>query len=297
MESNKSKRITIRARSLILTAVLVATAIIYLAININIFDQNADWATLIMIFIVQIVTYVTYFPEGEIWGEKDPIFMKNREAYNEMANSINEQHKFGKLREFCDIEYEKRKNTYFLGELGQVGITEEEYEQLASLDEKHIKELSKFTFKYKDKGERLVCFSKSQRKILYRLMFKKLPIERNSPDVILSSIERDSNKSIHDDSRGFKTKSYILKTLSGVLWAIYVAYISIGGNTKSVWEIVFGLSMFLYTLIMTIITSFSTGEKSTKIYKNRFYVEAYNFMGKFADWENSIEQTTTNENN
>ena len=83
--------------------------------------------------------------------------------------------------------------------------------------EKYILELQSFETKEIVNGEeksRLIFFSKHKRKILYNLIFKPLPVEKNYPETIMSAVENNGNKAIKDGSISYKAQSYIRKILT-----------------------------------------------------------------------------------
>ena len=287
----KEKAQTIRLRTWTLTLAIIVTLIFYFLVTITT-KQEVNPVDFTFISIIQILVHSLYFPDGDLYGQKNPTYMANKKAYNDKATEINKNKKIGKLRQYCKIEFDARRERYILAECGIIGITQGEYNILKTLDEKRIKKLKQYEFKYKDEyGEefsKIINFSKQKRKKLYNLLFKELPIEQNYPETIMSAVENDGNKAIKDTSVSYKTQSYLKKIIKAVVIGGIFAYI---GYTLregiGIAEIV-QICMYLTALFSTAVLAFSSGENCSKIYKSRFYVDLVNFIDGFNEWESQF---------
>ena len=163
----KSRMATIRIRTWTLTLAIVVSLIFYLLVNVTT-KQAINWIDFLLLCTVQIIVHSLYFPDGDLFGQKDTAFISNKSAYNEKATDINQNKEIAQLRKYCKFEYEERKKRYILNVLGEIGITEEEYEQLKQKTEKEIKELETFETKEIVDGEeksRLIVFSKHKKNL------------------------------------------------------------------------------------------------------------------------------------
>ena len=284
----------LRIRTYVMTISILITLVFYLFVNVTT-KQAISWIDFVLLCVVQILIYSTYFPDGELFGARDTTFQQNKSAYNEKAVAVNEEHKIALLRDFCKVDFERRIKTYIENECGALGITLEELDQLRALDPDVVKKLKEFTFKYPTENpdkpdEKLVKFTRHKRKRIYNLLFKPIPVEENHAETIMSAIENNGQNAIKDTSVSFKTRSYIMKVIKAVIIGGLFAYI---GYTLrdgiGIPEIV-NICMYLTTIIANAVMAYTTGETCTKVYKNRFYVELANFIDEFREWERTIEK-------
>lgn len=282
----KTRLVSVRLRTWTLTLAIVITLVFYFLVNVAT-RQTINWVDFVLLTALQIVTHSTYFPDGEIFGQKDSSFIENKKSYNEKANTINEKGNFAKLREYCKYEYEQRKTAYVLNECGFIGITLSELHELSQKSEKEIKKLKTCETKENVNGElktRIIFLSKSKRKHLYNLLFKPLPVEQNHPETIMSAVENNGNKAIRDGSIAFKAQSYIKKILVAVVIGGIFAYIGYTIRDGVGFAQIVSIAMNLTTLFTTAVMAFSSGETCSKVYKNHFYIELSNFIDGFNEW-------------
>lgn len=273
----------IRIRTWTLTIAIVVTLVLILLVNLTT-KTRISYVDLILMFVAQVLVHSIYFPDGDIYGQKDTTYIANKEAYNTNATRINQELLFDDLRKFCDIDFEKRKEEYILNELGLIGITDKEYAELQKLDKKSLKSLKEYEFK-SNKGSRLILFTKEKRKRLRRLIMGVLPVEKNYPETIVSAVENNGFAKIKDGSVRYKRRAYIRKILmAGVMGCIfaYMGYTLKDGIGLT--EIV-SMCMYLTAIFSTAVLAFSSGENCSKIYKNNFYLELSNFIDAFFEWK------------
>ena len=279
---------SIRLRAIVLTVGIILGLILYIFVNL-ITKQAMSWIDFCLLVVLQYLVYVTYFPEGENFGERDEKYIKSKDAYNDKATAVNEEHKINKLREFCKVDYQRRLQTYIETECGALDITLEELEQLKKLDEKQIKSLKQYNFKEPTKdnpdGEKIIIFSRHKRKRIYNLIFKPLPVEENHPETILSAVENNGYRAIKNGAKSFKRRSYILKIILVIVSAVILAYIGYQARDGVGLEEIFRMFMYLFTIVANATTAYTTGETCTKVYKKRFYIDLVNFIDEFREWE------------
>lgn len=293
-QSIKSRVASVRLRAIMLTAGIIMGLILYIFVNL-ITKQAMSWIDFCLLVVLQYLVYVTYFPEGELFGTRDATYIRNHDAYNEKATKVNEEQKIHKLREFCKVDYQRRLQTYVENECGALGITLEELEQLKSLKEEEFKQIKKekrYSFKEevvvdgkKEIKEKLMLISKHKYKRLYNLIFKPLPVQENHAETIMSAVENDGNGKITDYSKEYKGKRLLLKAVQVILTAVILAYIGYQARDGVGLEEIFRMFMYLFTIVANATTAYTTGETCTKVYKNRFYIDLCNFIDEFREWE------------
>ena len=275
----KLKSQSIRLRTLSLSIIIVIALFSYALVNITT-KQSFNWVDFVFVCLIQIVSFTLYFSEGEVFGQKDKGFISNKETYNTSANDVNVNGEFSDLREYCEVEYQERKKRYIANQCGLIGITVEEFEVFNQMPEEEIKNLKKHEYNGKIK-----FFTKYQRKLLYGLVFNPIPVQKNQPETIMSAIENDGTKAIHDDSILFKRHSYFKKffvvCIIGLIFG-YVGYTLRDGFDFAKFVQIF---MYLTTMFTTAIMAFSNGETCQKVYKSRFYLELNNFLESFKEWK------------
>ena len=294
----KNRFSTIRLRAIVLTTGIVMGLILYIFVNL-ITKQAMSWIDFCLLVVLQYLVYVTYFPEGELYGTKDATYIRNHDAYNEKATKVNEEQKIHKLREFCKVDYQRRLQTYIENECGALGITIKELEQLKNLKEEEfvkIKKDKQYSFKEevvvdgkKEIKEKLMIISKHKYKRIYNLIYKPLPVQENNAETIMSAVENDGCGKIADHSKGFKSKQFIFKAVQVILTAVILAYIGYQARDGIGLEEIFRMFMYLFTIVANATTAYTTGETCTKTYKSRFYIDLCNFIDEFREWENKEE--------
>ena len=288
-QSIKSRTATIRLRTWTLTLAIIVALCFYLLVNVG-FRAGLNPIDFCLIVVLQVILYCLYFPEGELFGQKSTTFIANKKTYNEKATMINQRHLIGSLREYCKIEYERRKKEYIANECGHLGITIEELEMLKTKTPKEIKELETWEVEYKD-GNKLIIFDKGKRRRLAKLLFKELPVEENHAETILSAVENNGNHAIKDQSLSYKTRSYIKKFLIALVVGGIFAYIGYTLRDGIGLPEIVSIISYTCTMFTTAVMAFTSGEKCSKVYKNNFYVELYNFIDGFFEWVKIPEET------
>ena len=296
MEKGEMKRAigdrfgAVRFRTWSMTIVIMVVLVFYYMANVTT-KQTISWIDCVLICTVQFLAHFIYFPDGEIYGQKDPAFVQNRNNYNVKADKINMEQLHGSLREFCDYEYEERKKRYVLTQCGYIGITKDILDELHKLDKKQIKNLDYYKTKEVVNGEeveKVIRFSNSKRKMLYNLIYKPIPVQKNHPETIMSAVENDGSQSIKDGSIGYK-KRYRWLTIGRIfLIGSVMAYIGYTArNGFGIAEIV-SILMCFFSLFATAVTSYNSGEQCQKVYKSRFYLELGNFIDEFMAWNKRV---------
>ena len=282
----KARLTTIRLRTWTLTLALVVSFVFYILVNVTT-NSEINWIDFVLSSTVQIIIYTIYFPEGELFGQKDKAFIQNKTAYNEKATEINQNKHIANLRAFCREEYEERKKLYVLNKCSKLGISYEEFLELKQKTEQEIKQLESFeTYEIVngEKRSKVLIISKKKRKLLYNLLFKPLPVEENYPETIMGAVENNGQHAIKDSSKAYKTSAYIRKFfMASVVGAVF-AYI--GYTVKDgfgIAEVVRILS-FITTMFTTAVMAFSSGETCSKVHKSRFYLALANFIDSFNEW-------------
>lgn len=284
--ATKQRVETIRLRTWTLTLAILITLALYLLVNVTT-RQSINWVDFVILCVMQIVVHSLYFPDGDLFGQKDTAFINNKTAYNNKASDVNEKKEISNLRKYCDYEFEERKERYIQNQCGIIGITIEELNTLKEKNEKEIKKLDKFEAKEIINGEeksRLIFFSKKKRKILYDLIFKPIPVEKNYPETIMSAVENNGNKAIRDGSISYKAHSYIRKILTAVVIGGIFAYIGYTLRDGFGFTQVVQICMYITTLFTTAVMAFTSGETCSKVHKSHFYLDLANFIDGFNEW-------------
>lgn len=298
VDAAKNRLATIRTRTWTLTLALIVALVFYFIVTLST-KQTMNWIEFLLVCTLQIIVYSLYFPDGELFGQKDTAYISNKNAYNEKATDINANKEIAQLREYCKLEYEERKQRYILNVLGEIGITEQEFEQFKDKTEKEIDQLNIFEFKEIIDGKeksRLLAFSKRKKKLLKCLLFQKLPIEENHPETIMSAIENNGTHAIRDNSIAFKTHSYVRKIFTAVVIGGIFAYIGYSVRDGFGWEEIVSICMYLTTLFTTAVMAFTSGETCSKVHKSHFYLDLSNFIDGFNEW-NSKQKEEKKERN
>lgn len=297
-QSIKTRTATIRLRTWTLTLAIIVALCFYLLVNVG-FKTALNPIDFCLVVVLQVILYSLYFPEGELFGQRNATYIANKKTYNEKATQINQKHLISPLREYCKIEYERRKKEYIANECGHLGITPEELELLRSKTPKEIKELESWEVQcFKENGEpdgsKLIIFDKGKRKRLAKLLFKELPVEENHAETILSAVENNGTHAIKDQSIVYKTRSYIKKILIAIVVGGVFAYIGYTLRDGIGLAEIVSIISYVCTMFTTVVMAFTSGEKCSKVYKNNFYVELYNFIDGFFEWA-KIENKAGNE--
>ena len=290
--ATKQRVETIRLRTWTLTLAILISLALYLLVNVTT-KQSINWIDFVLLCTMQIIVHSLYFPDGDLFGQKDTAFINNKSAYNEKASEINKKKEIANLRKYCNYEFEERKQRYIQNQCGLIGITLEELELLKQHDEKYILELQSFETKEIVNGEeksRLIFFSKHKRKILYNLIFKPLPVEKNYPETIMSAVENNGNKAIKDGSISYKAQSYIRKILTAVVVGGIFAYIGYTLRDGFGFAQVVQICMYVTTLFTTAVMAFTSGETCSKVHKSHFYLDLANFIDGFNEWNSKTNK-------
>ena len=278
---------SVRARTWSITLALIVMLVFYYIMNVTT-KQAMSWVDFLMLCFVQLVAHSIYFPDGEIFGTKDETFIKNKAAYNEKAENVNTNKKHERLRTFCDVDFEERKKRYVLNQLSFIGISFDEFAILKTKEEKEIRSMKRFETTETIDGKeipKVIQFGRRKRKILFDLIFRPLPVERNHMETIMSAVENDGTKAIKDSSVAYKRHNYIKKFLFAFLVGGILAYVAYTVRDGFGLAEITAIIMCIGSLFVTAVLAFSAGEQCTRVYKNRFYLELVNFIDEFTEWD------------
>lgn len=298
LKNTKVRAATVRLRTWSSTLAIFVAIILYILVSVTM-NQSINWVDFVFLCVVQLLVYTLYFPDGDLFGQKDTRYILNRDTYNRKATLINENREIAKLRKYCKVDFEERKQRYILYQLGKLNISLEEYSILRGKTEEEIKQLKTFESIEIVNGEeksRLFTFSRHKRKILYNLLFKPLPVEENHPETIMSAVENNGINAIKDKSKGYKAGAYISKAFKAIVLGGFLAYI--GWTMKDgigLAEIV-KMVTYITTIFTTAVTAFTSGEKCSKVYRSLFYLELSNFIDGFEEWNNKKVEVINEEN-
>lgn len=278
----KERAETIRLRTLTLTGALLVALVFYFLVSVTT-GGEINWVDFIILSAITILMHYIYFPDGKLFGEKNPQFIQNRDAYNEKAGWVNDNKCIGKLREYCVVECQRRKEQYVVNELGAIGITQEEYEYFKTLSKEEILSMQKVELT--TSGEtRTLYFSPIKKKRLAKLLFKELPIEPNTPETIMSAVENSGYGAIKDKSIGYERRAHLKKFFMAIVIGGISAYIGFKVKDGFSLATVVSIISFLTSMFSTAVVSYTSGETTIKVYKNRFYLELSNFLDGFNEW-------------
>lgn len=283
----KSRAVSLRLRTLILTGMIVLMLILYCIVQL-VLNQRINVVDMIIIGIIQTLSFSAYYPEGQLFGGKDKTYNINKASYNKKANFVNNNQMQGKLAEYCEYDFEKRKKEWYLNECGNLGITIDELDDIKqAYKEKEVKRLESITFtrKKNNKDEDVVVhFGRAQRKRLHALIFKPCPVEKNEADAILSACEIDRKKHIKDTSLTDTATKRMGFAFKAILMMIFIGYLGYVLRDGFSFANIMQFFMFFGTMVSTAVTAHTQGEDNVKVHKNRYYVELSTFLDGMFEW-------------
>lgn len=279
----KDRAISLRLRTLILTGMILLMLILYCIVQI-VLNQRINVVDMILIGIIQILAFSAYYPEGQNFGTGNVTFIKNKKAYNKKANYVNNHQLQEKLGEYCQYEYQKRKNEWFENQCGILGISVEELDKIKqSYNENEIKKLESIKTVRNDK-EVTVHFGRKHRRRLHSLIFNPCPVEKNEADAILSACEIQREKRIIDGSVSNTSTNIKVFVLRAAMMMVFIGYLGYALRDGFSFANIMQFGMFFGTMIGTAVTAYTQGETNIKTFKNRYYVELDNFLSGFFEW-------------
>lgn len=276
------RALAVRTRTWTLTIAILVSLAMYIVVNVTT-RQTINWIDFVLLSIMQILAHSMYFPDGDLFGQRSDAYAKNKEAYNAKADRVIDQEQTEKLRAYCDWEYEQRKERYIKYQCGLLGITLEELELLKFKSEKEIKKLTKWE---NDENGKIIVhqFSKTKRKILYALIFKPIPVEKNHYETIMSAVENDGTHAIRNSAIAYKRRTFAMKIFGAIVIGGIFAYIGYTFRDSFGFAQVVQLCMYLTTLFSTSVTAFTSGETCSKVHRTNFYKDLANFLDGFNEW-------------
>lgn len=279
----KHKVISVRLRTWTLTLSIIVCLVFYFLVTLST-KQAINPIDFVFLCLVQILTHCLYFPDGDLYGQKDPAYISNKGSYNLSANKISQNKQMEKLRKYCKVEFEERKERYILNECSKIGITFAEFEILQQIEEDELKIIKSHTFQKVDGTTYKKIFPKKKRQRLYNLICHELPVEPNQPETIMSAVENNGNRAIRDGSVAYRRSTYIRKFLTAILLGGIFAYIGYTVRDGIGLAEIVNILMYLTTIFSTAVMSFSAGETCSKVHKSHFYVDLVNFIDGFNEW-------------
>ena len=276
----------IRLRTWTLSLTIVALLALYIFVTLSI-KSKIDWIDFAITSFIQISTHFAYFPDGERYGETDRLFVNARKVYNANAARITAESSVEKLREFCDVDFEERKIRHISDACGKIGISFNEYKELSQKSEEELSRIDVFEFN----GKR-IYFTKKRRRALIKIIYGKNPVKPNSPDTILSAVDRNYAENIKDDSRFYKKYKHATRLFKSIVIGGVLAYITYNMRDGLSFAAIIKSCVFIGSMISTAVSSYINGEKASREYKRKFFVELSVFIDKFFSWQ-GLKPTAT----
>lgn len=283
----KDRAISLRLRTLILTGMIVLMLILYCIVQI-VLSQRINVVDMILIGIIQILAFTAYYPEGQNYGTTNKIYNNNKKSYNNKANYVNNHQLQGKLGEYCEYEYNKRKSEWYENQCGILGISVDELDKIKqSYTEQEIKKLESVIVKRVIQGEKqqvTVHFGRRQRRRLHSIIFNPCPVEKNEADAILSACEIRREKRIIDGSLSNTSTNIKVFVLRAAIMMVFIGYLGYALRDGFSFANIMQFGMFFGTMVGTAVTAYTQGETNIKVHKTRYYVELDNFLSGFYEW-------------
>lgn len=278
---------TIRLRTWTLSVAIIVAIILYFLVQVG-FDNEVNFVDLLFLSTIQIVVHFLYFPDGDLFGQKAPVYVSNKNTYNDKATEITENGRVGKLREYCVIEYNRRRQLYIATVCGHIGIEVKDYERLMQLPQEEVKHL-----KSVETAGKTIYLTKKRRKWLYDLIFEPLPVETNDPETILSATEERFVAAVNDESVHYRKKHNVRRVVQSFVVGTAFAYIGYTSRDGITLAVIVKTVVNLVSVFTTAVMSFSRGETCSSVYRNRFYVKLSNFIDGFNEWRKQEEEIKT----
>lgn len=288
IDSAYRKVSSIRARTWTITIAIIVCLLLYLMVSLV--KKEFDVLEFILMVFIQIVIHLAYFPDGELFGQKNETFINNRAMYNKKADIVNSNKAMGKLHEYCKYEFEVRKQNYIASMCSRAGITVEDLEIFKQKTKKELKKLTSIEI-----DGRYITFAKYQIKIISNLIHKEIPVQENKASTIMSAIETNEDKAIKDESIAYRNTAHIKKISIALFLGGFFALIGYTLRQGFGWEQVASIAMYITTILTTAVLAFTSGETCTKVHKNNFYLRLINFLSSFFEWANIDENGVANE--
>ena len=283
----KSGTHTIRVRTWTLSVAIIGAIILYFLVQVG-FDSKVNLVDLLFLSTIQVVVHFLYFPDGDLFGQKAPVYVSNKNTYNDKATEITENGRVGKLREYCVVEYNRRRQLYIATVCGHIGIEVKDYERLMQLPQEEVKHL-----KSVETAGKTIYLTKKRRKWLYALIFEPLPVETNDPETILSATERCFGAAVNDESVHYRKKQNVKRVIQSFVVGTALAYIGYTSRDGITLAVIVKTVVNLVSVFTTAVMSFSRGETCSSVYRNRFYVKLSNFIDGFNEWRKQEEEIKT----
>ena len=280
----KSGSHTIRLRTWTLSVAIIGAIILYFLVQVG-FDNEVNFVDLLFLSTIQIVVHFLYFPDGDLFGQKAPVYVSNKNTYNDKATEITENGRVGKLREYCVIEYNRRRQLYIATVCGHIGIEVKDYERLMQLPQEEVKHL-----KSVETAGKTIYLTKKRRKWLYDLIFEPLPVETNDPETILSATEERFGAAVNDESVHYRKKQNVKRVIQSFVVGTALAYVGYTSRDGITLAVIVKTVVNLVSVFTTAVMSFSRGETCSSVYRNRFYVKLSNFIDGFNEWRKQEEE-------
>lgn len=300
MEKNYSKEMKarvkiIRLRTWTLTLTILALLVLYIFVTLSI-KSSIDWIDFAIAAAIQISTHFAYFADGERYGETDKHFISTRDAYIKSVSLITTESTVEKLREYCEVEFQQRKDDYLNDMCNRLDISREDLCEITKLSAKKIRHLKQWD----TKTNGTVYFNMEKRAILRKLVFGANPVQKNQSSTIMSAVDRDYTESIKNGQKVYKKGVNIFKGfIKPIMLGGILAYITYNMRAGLSFAAIIKSCVFIGSMITTAVSSYIAGEKSTRDYKMQFFVELATFIGDFFSWagipmtKEVAEETTT----
>ena len=273
-----SRVMIIRWRTWALTITTVILLVFYVFVTL-VLENTLNVVDFILTAVMQISTHFAYFPDGERYGQEDALYIRARDEYNIHANAITAANAVSELRDFCDFDFEERKTRYITAVCGEIGLTLDEFHILKQKSREELAKIEKF-----ESGENIVYFTPHRRRVLIRLVFGKIPVRPNSPDIILSAVDRSFISPIKDESVNYKRVTHGIKLFRVIPVGLALAYIGYSMRSGINAAAIMKSCVFFGSMVFCAVSSFISGEKSSRVFKKQFYVELSTFIDKFSSW-------------
>lgn len=259
--------------SIFLTTILVIALIflIFASIGTSFELDNKFWFRFITGAVITLLVVSIWLPSGKEKGEKDAVYISNKNAYDDRADLISKNQEHKKLRNFCKYKTQKKKEEKILAILGNVNLDYKDYETLLK---------SKATI---EKIQENTEFNDNQKKVLIRLITKGVKVKPYNAEQITTGIENYKGDKLNNQEK-IRQFFYMFSRIVisfGIMF--FMASFVITEKSVTMADIA-QLFIWLVAICTNLIGSYLYGIKLIVVFRNQYYIKLYNFLSEFDEW-------------
>lgn len=243
------------------------------------------WTNLVINFSLAIITYTIWLYDYKVKSQHDLKYTTVVGIFTKLINQVFNQGQVAELREYADVEVDKRLERIQRSRVLATGFTVEEYDklQLRFMSKRQLRK----TININGKDIKLTS---RQRKLILASQ-KKARIEPIDTTYLTSDISDEKAYTLRFNEPKQIRKFIYIKAIKFMVWAVFAASIALSQKETTFLEVMAWVSMRLVAMMFAMWGGSNDGTHFTTVLKRSYFKYCIDYMVGFFAWHEATYKT------